>query len=72
MSSCSHRMPSPIREFNKSSSTLKFKKYFYERKKERNILSLIHNGRTQTKQSNNNITTTLAVRPIKQRKLKLS
>ena len=50
MSSCSHRMPSPIREFNKSSSTLKFKKYFYERKKERNILSLIHNGRTQTKQ----------------------
>ena len=79
MSSCSHRMPSPIREFNKSSSTLKFKKYFYERKKERNILSLIHNGRTQTKQNNNNnnnknnnITTTLAVRPIKQRKLKLS
>ena len=50
MSSCSHRMPSPIREFNKSSSTPKFKKYFYERKKERNILSLIHNGRTQTKQ----------------------
>ena len=76
MSSCSHRMPSPIREFNKSSSTLKFKRYFYERKKERNILSLIHNGRTQTKQNNNNnnnnITTTLAVRPIKQRKLKLS
>ena len=72
MSSCSHRMPSPIREFNKSSSTLKFKKYIYERKKERNILSLIHNGRTQTKQNNNNITTTLAVRPIKQRKLKLS
>ena len=74
MSSCSHRMPSAIREFNKSSSTLKFKKYFYERKKERNILSLIHNGRTQTKQNNNNnnITTTLAVRPIKQRKLKLS
>ena len=50
MSSCSHRTPSPIREFNKSSSTLKFKKYSYERKKERNILSLIHNGRTQTKQ----------------------
>ena len=109
MSSCSHRIPSPIREFNtlgpqhKSedgqkilrdhdfpknwvllsvyvflSSTLKFKKYFYERKKEINILSLIHNGRTQTKQNNNinnnnnNITTTLAVRPIKERKLKFS
>ena len=74
MSSCSHRMPSPIREFNESSSTLKFKKYFYERRKERNILSLIHNGRTQTKQNNNNnnnITTTLAVRPIKLRKRKV-